>query len=64
MRSNPPPATLLAERREEIRYTVSRGDTLSEIAVRYGVSEAQLKRRNRLSDDTIRIGQKITIPGG
>lgn len=64
MRSNPPPATLLAERREEIRYTVSRGDTLSEIAVRYGVSEAQLKRRNRLSDDTIKVGQKITIPGG
>ena len=64
MRANPPPATLLAERREEIRYTVSRGDTISEIAARYGVSTAQLKRRNRLTGDTIRVGQKITIPGG
>ena len=64
MRANPPPATLLAERREEIRYTVSRGDTISEIAARYGVSTTQLKRRNRLTGDTIRVGQKITIPGG
>lgn len=64
MRANPPPATLLAQRREEIRYTVSRGDTISEIAARYGVSTTQLKRRNRLSGDTIRVGQKITIPGG
>jgi N-acetylmuramoyl-L-alanine amidase len=43
---------------------VSRGDTISEIAARYGVSTTQLKRRNRLTGDTIRVGQKITIPGG
>jgi N-acetylmuramoyl-L-alanine amidase len=64
MRANPPPTTLLAERREEILYTVSRGDTISEIAARYGVSATQLKQRNRLASDTIRVGQKITIPGG
>lgn len=64
MRANPPPATLLAQRREEILYVVSRGDTISEIAARYGVSTAQLKRRNRLTGDTIRVGQKITIPRG
>lgn len=64
MRGNPPPATWLAERREEIRYTIGRGDTISEIAVRYGVSPSALKKRNRLSSDRIRVGQTIYIPRG
>ena len=64
MRANPPPATWIAERREEIRYTIGRGDTISEIAVRYGVSTSALKKRNRLSSDRIRVGQTIYIPRG
>ena len=64
MRSNPPPATWLAQRREEIRYTIGRGDTISEIAQRYGVTSAALKKRNRLSSDSIRVGQTIVIPRG
>lgn len=64
MRANPPPATWIAERREEIRYTIGRGDTISEIAVRYGVSASALKKRNRLSSDRIRVGQTIYIPRG
>lgn len=64
MRSNPPPATWLAQRRDEIRYTIGRGDTISEIAQRYGVTSAALKKRNRLSSDTIRAGQTIVIPRG
>lgn len=64
MRANPPPATWLAERREEIRYTIGRGDTISEIAVRYGVTSAALKKRNRLASDRIRVGQTIYIPRG
>ena len=64
MRSNPPPATWLAQRREEIRYTIGRGDTISEIAQRYGVTSAALKKRNRLSSDNIREGQTIVIPRG
>ena len=64
MRSNPPPATWLAQRREEIRYTIGRGDTISEIAERYGVTSAALKKRNRLSSDRIRVGQTIVIPRG
>ncbi|MFK7864861.1 MAG: N-acetylmuramoyl-L-alanine amidase [Pseudohongiellaceae bacterium] len=44
-------------------YTVKRGDSLSVIAARFGVSMAQLKSENRLSSNTIRIGQELTIPG-
>lgn len=64
MRANPPPTTWLAERREEIRYTIGRGDTISEIAAKYGVSSSALKQRNRLSSDRIRVGQTIYIPRG
>lgn len=64
MRANPPPSTLLSARRTELRYTISSGDTLSEIADRYGVSLAALRRRNKLSGDRIRVGQKIYIPRG
>ena len=64
MRANPPPTTWLAERREEIQYTIGRGDTISEIAAKYGVSSSALKQRNRLSSDRIRVGQTIYIPRG
>jgi N-acetylmuramoyl-L-alanine amidase len=43
-------------------HKVKNGDTLSEIAVRYGVSTRKLKSYNRLKSDRIRIGQIIKIP--
>ena len=64
MRSNPPPASWLAQRREEIRYTIGRGDTISEIAERYGVTSAALKKRNRLSSDNIREDKPLSFPEG
>ena len=64
MRANPPPSTFLAARRTELRYTISPGDTLSEIANRYGVSALALKKRNKLLSDRIRVGQTIYIPRG
>lgn len=66
MRANPPPGTLLAKRMEksDFRYTIVRGDTLSTIAQRFGVSSGQLRRINGLRSDRIRIGQVIRIPGG
>jgi N-acetylmuramoyl-L-alanine amidase len=45
-------------------YKVSSGDSLSRIAVRYGVSLSSLKKLNKLSDDKIRIGQRLQIPAG
>ena len=61
----PPPGTLLAERqRQTIKHTIARGDTLSEIADRYQVSLASLRRENSIrSDNHIRIGQVLIIPG-
>lgn len=45
-------------------YTIRRGDTLSAIAARHGVSVANLARHNGLSTrDTLRIGQTLRIPG-
>ena len=43
-------------------HKVKTGDTLSEIALRYGVSTTRLKAYNRLKSDRIRIGQIIKIP--
>jgi N-acetylmuramoyl-L-alanine amidase len=45
-------------------YTVKRGDSLSEIAARFNVSLAVLKSENRLTSNTIRIGQELRLPGG
>lgn len=44
------------------RHTVSRGDTLSEIAERYRVASQQLRRANDLNGDLLRVGQVLQIP--
>ncbi len=43
-------------------YIIAPGDTLSGIAQRYKVSLQRLKSHNGLSDNAIRIGQKLNIP--
>jgi LysM repeat protein len=45
-------------------YKVRRGDSLWTIAKKHGVSVAELKEANGLRGSTIRVGQKLTIPGG
>lgn len=66
MRANPPPGTQLANasgRGQDLRHTITRGDTLSAIAERYGISSRRLKTRNGLNSDKIRVGQVLLIPG-
>jgi LysM repeat protein len=46
------------------RYKVRRGDSLWTIAKKHGVSVVELKEANGLRGSTIRVGQKLTIPGG
>jgi N-acetylmuramoyl-L-alanine amidase len=60
----PPPGTLLAERQKTpVKHVIARGDTLSEIADRYRVSVATLRRENDIrSDNLIRVGQVLVIP--
>lgn len=67
MRANPPPGTQLASEpmvQSDMRYTITRGDTISTIAERYGISSRSLRSHNRLANDKIRVGQVILIPGG
>ena len=46
-----------------MKYTVVSGDTLSEIALRYGVTVDQLIKTNRINDpNLIYIGQILTLP--
>ncbi len=63
--ASPPPGTLLAKQQHKtMRHVIVRGDTLSEIADRYKVSMATLRRENKIrSDNHIRIGQVLVIPG-
>jgi len=63
----PPEGTLVAwQKANGIHpgsYTVSRGDSLSLIAARFGSTASELRRINNLSSDTIHIGQELTLPG-
>ncbi len=46
-------------------YVVARGETLSELAARVGVSTTSLARANRIGNpDRIRAGQRLVIPHG
>jgi N-acetylmuramoyl-L-alanine amidase len=56
---SPPPGTVFASR----RHVIARGDTLSALASRYGVSLSRLRKTNELRDDLLRVGQVINIPG-
>jgi N-acetylmuramoyl-L-alanine amidase len=38
------------------------GDTLSRIAVRYGVTVPQLIKHNNMKNPTVKIGQTLKIP--
>lgn len=60
-----PPGTWIAARQNRVRaseHIVGRGDTLSSIAQRHGVSVASLREGNRLSGDVVKIGQRLRIP--
>lgn len=47
------------------QYTVVSGDTLSRIATRFGVSVQTIASANSIKNPAlIRVGQKLTIPGG
>ena len=64
---NPPPDTRIAmdARRQpvrQVRHVIASGDTLSEIARRYKVSAAAIRRANQLTNDRIRVGQTLSIP--
>ena len=61
---HPPADTLLAWQKQQIKreYVIHRGDTLSEIAQRFNVTVMTLRTHNALSNNRIRVGQKLLIP--
>ncbi len=63
----PPEGSLLAWRdthpEKALVHVIRRGETLSGIAKRYSVSMSTLKKHNGLKHNSIRIGQRLKIPG-
>ena len=45
-------------------YVVRPGDTLSEIAERFGTSSAALRAANRMTASTVVVGRRLVLPGG
>ncbi|MFK7912476.1 MAG: N-acetylmuramoyl-L-alanine amidase [Pseudomonadales bacterium] len=72
LKEESPPGTLLAAKsapqpvrqpaRPQTRHVIRRGDTLSGLAVRYGINASRIRAVNDLRSDAIRIGQKLIIP--
>jgi LysM repeat protein len=44
-------------------YVVKSGDVLSKIASAHGIKTKDLREANNLTSDSLRVGQKLTIPG-
>jgi N-acetylmuramoyl-L-alanine amidase len=62
----PPPGTWLAanDRPRAREHVVSRGETLSVIAARHGISLASLRAANELRGDLVKVGDRLRIPTG
>ncbi len=58
----PPPGTWIAANATQRSHVVARGETLSEIAVRHGVSVARIRRANALASDRVNVGKVLKIP--
>ncbi|MGR5149869.1 N-acetylmuramoyl-L-alanine amidase [Photobacterium alginatilyticum] len=61
--AKPPEGTLFAARKGGVKHKVTSGQSLSVIASKYGTSVAALKKVNKLSSNTLKVGQVLVIPG-
>lgn len=59
--SNPIDNTYLANQ-SSFTYTVKSGDSLSVLAQRYNTTVKAIKSENKLTSNSLKIGQKLTIP--
>ncbi|MFY2764496.1 N-acetylmuramoyl-L-alanine amidase [Arenimonas sp. MALMAid1274] len=61
-----PPGTWYAAHQGQFggprQHVVSRGETLSLIAARHGVPMNSIRQANKLQGDTVRVGERLTIP--
>lgn len=68
-RQSPPPGTYIASMREQGKikagprqHVVRSGETLSLLAARYDVSVTAIRSANKLTSDTLKVGQSLSIP--
>ncbi len=59
--NNADPRTVRADGREALQYRVRAGDSLGQIAMRFGVKVSQIKAWNKLRSDRIGIGDRLLI---
>jgi len=59
---NPPEGTLFAQRRSAKKHKVAKGESLSVIAKKYGVTSQVLMTENGLKSSGLAIGQILIIP--
>ncbi len=48
--------------KSKVTYRVKRGDTISSISRKYGVTVSELKSANKIKGTTLKSGQRLTIP--
>lgn len=60
--STPPPGTWIAANVKSRAHVVARGETLSEIASRHGVTVRKIRQVNALESDMLRVGVVLKIP--
>ena len=58
----PPPGTWIAANVKTRAHVVARGETLSEIASRHGVSIRKIRQVNAINGDVVRVGAVLKIP--
>jgi len=58
------PSSRAAAKAATASYTVRQGDTLSEIAVKFSITVAELKKWNNLGSNRLDIGQKLAVSEG
>ncbi len=46
----------------ERKHVVVRGDTLTDIALNYGVKASAIRKANNMKNDTVKLGQTLKIP--
>jgi len=56
-------AKTLNKQKRTGKYTVRKGDTVSQIALKFGISQKELKSENVLRSNNLRIGQVLKVPG-
>jgi LysM repeat protein len=56
------PAAAVKERKNDVEYTVKKGDSYWKIAKNFGISTAALVAYNEIPPEKLRPGQKIMIP--